>query len=285
MNNLLIAVDQLDSLRLLLGIANRISDERSHIEAVRVVYEGIADFRKRHADSSDLLRKIILESELEKLNEVVTECFGDVKTSTVWHKHRWEGVLEVADETHTDLILKALEAGEKRLFHTPDDWRLLRHSPVPVMFCNKPLVTSPRIMAALDVFDVEHSELNCLILTQARELVRRTQGRMDIVTVYPRADIWVETGLETEQSLRKLRDDIATETAELVAESCRTVGIDNYQITLKEGQVAQAIERVTASADILVMGTKARRGSSAWTLGNTCEKILHQVKTNILVVP
>lgn len=290
MDNILVAVDQKEDTATLIDVAERLSDRATLVNVVRVVYEGIADLQFGNVEAAKNLRKVILDSEIAKLKDWVSGVLSHGKfiapqTVTIWNKHRWQGVLNVATAQGSDLILKGLDHAEKDLFRTPDDWRLLRHSEVPVFFFHKSWVSAPRVVVALDIFDIHHTELNHRILKEAYELTRRIEARLAVMTVFPRTQIWMESGLQSEQMLTKLKTDISSEACELIAEACRTVGIESYQVVISEGYVAEELARESQRFDVLVIGTKARRGASAWTVGNTCEKILHQVQTNILVVP
>ena len=289
MDRVLLSVEHRRDVQALLSMAHRIADQRSALEVVRVVYEGIADFKISGVDRSSALREMILEAETAQLEGWVSEAQSEAGagpgTITIWHKHRWQGVLDVAEAQESTLIVKGLDRGDEGFFHTPDDWRLLRHSPIPIYFHREPCATTPRIVASLDVFDVNHAELNYRILKQASELAGRLEGRLAVITVYPPVRVWIESGLQSEDMLSKLKQDIQNEAAELIAEACSTAGIEAYQQTIVEGNVADELARESHHADVIVMGTKARRGTAAWTVGNTCEKILHKVQANVLVVP
>lgn len=285
MDNVLIAIEQEESVPILVDAAERISAADSAIGAVRVVYEGIADLKVRQADASLTLREMILESESSKLERWLAISDRKFEAQTTWNKCRWEGILDAAEAHSSDLIIKALEEDNSAFYQTPDDWHLVRRSQVPVLYLCKRLPESPRIVAALDVFDVNHAELNCRLLRQSSGLAQRLNGRLEIVTVFPPAGVWVESGLQTEEALMKLRQDIRAEAEELIAEAAVTAGLVNYKMKIKEGMVGLALTSEAGAADVLVIGTKARRGTSAWTLGNSAESVLHRVDTNVLVVP
>lgn len=285
MDKILIAIEQEKDVKMLVDAAENLSVDTSVVEAVRVVYEGIADLNVRQAEASHALREMILESETRKLEGWIAGSRRAISANTVWHKRRWQGVLDLAESRGSDLILKGLEEDDSAFYQTPDDWHLLRHSPIPVFYLCRALPRAPCIVVALDAFDVNHAELNCRLLRQSCALARRLEGRLEIVTVFPPAQVWVESGLQSEDALTKLRADIRAEAQELISEAAATAGLGSYHMKVREGMVSRTLTRQAASADVLVIGTKARRGTSAWTLGNTAESVLHRIGTNVLVIP
>lgn len=285
MDKILIAIEQEKNVPMLVDAAEKLSAADSAIGAVRVVYEGIADLKVRQAEASLTLREMILESESRKLERWLTISDRKFEAQTIWNKHRWAGILDVAEARTSELIIKALEENHSAFYQTPDDWHLVRRSQVPVFYLCKTLPESPRILVALDVFDVDHAELNCRLLRESANLTERLNGRLEVVTVFPPAGVWVESGLQTESALMKLREDIRAEAEELIADAAVTAGLANYRMKIKEGMVGLALTSEAGAADVMVIGTKARRGTLAWTLGNSAESVLHRVSTNVLVVP
>jgi nucleotide-binding universal stress UspA family protein len=145
---------------------------------------------------------------------------------------------------------------------------------------NKPFIT-----AAIDVLDVAHEEINTTILEAADMLARDLAGVLDIVSAYPRLGPWaIDTiaGLDFDRLRHNFEEEIQTRARVLVSDlSCPI-----ESIRTSHGPPGEAIRRLASqsNSDVIVIGTAARTGVSAWVIGNTSETLLDRVDRDLLIL-
>lgn len=262
------------------------------VHVVRVVYEGVADLNTKHIQSSHDLKNFILSSEESALLDAIEASnvkIDDLESATVWHQKTWQGILDTAQLVDADLIIKAATHTDAvgEILRTPDDWNLVRHTPVPVLMSQaRPWPTHATTLAAVDVFDDRHRALNERILSVSESLSDCLDGQLHIGCAYPMFEPWMDhfAGIN---SYKSLREDIESDIRKRIQRIAKASGVDAYRAITIEGKVQHAmqsaIERL--SANVLVLGTKARTGVEGFVLGNTAEKLLYHINADVLCVP
>ena len=298
-DKLLIVIDGSEKSRLVLekaAILGSAGGATAHV--LQVVYEGVAEANVRDVDQSLDLKALVLSSAEEALEDLVAvfrNRFETLETSCVWNHNTWEGILHAADAVQAGMILQVASVHSRlnEIIHTPDDWNVLRHASIPVMLVKpQPWVDNPVVLAALDVFDEAHRNLNLEVLRTSIELVRTLKGELQTVTAYPRRPASsARTVGSHNEVLRTLpydafkaafESDIRHELESLR----RELGVDVAQVHAREGSVGRAIREVGSEtrAEIIVLGTHGREGLKGMLLGNTAERILHSANTDVVTV-
>ena len=178
-----------------------------------------------------------------------------------------------ADQMGANLIVQSGRNGssEQRM--------LLRFSPCPVLIA-RTATHKPKgvILAALDIYsdDDAHRALNLEVVTAARNLASDMDNKLQLVcAIDEKESIASHLGFE-------YLSDIEAE---------RTITADHYGVTpeqvhiqLGNPQLIITEQLKARDADVLVIGTLARKGITGKLLGNTAEKILLKTHCNLLVV-
>ncbi len=260
------------------------------ISLIRVVYEGVADLNSKHIDASAGLKELVLEAARSSLRDAVDGAEVPVPgltSAAMWNRHVWEGVVHAAASTGAQLIVKT--TGDDPAFgglRTPDDCNLLRHAEVPVLLAQeREWPEKPTIVAAIDIYDPSHTELNDRILATAHDLADQLGGSLHLASIFPVLSTWLDE-VTTMQSYNKLRQEIEAEIFDGLSTLAAEQNIEDFSCHALEGLAADAMQQLVAAvnADILVLGTKARTGVAGLLLGNTAEKLIHHVKADILTV-
>lgn len=256
------------------------------VNAVRIVYEGLADLDSKHVAGLPDLKRFIIEAEETALKEVVeSTCELDVECVTLWNKNKWQGILHAQERCSASLIVKQVSASSKFVnLRTPYDWNLLRHTTVPVLLSHAPWKVRRAVFAAIDVYDQAHGELNLRVLRQARQLASVMDAQLHIYTVVPNVNVWVEQAYLPE-NYERIAHEIEDEATQYIIDLCKQCAVDNYEVHVRPGVVEVELQSVANQASVLVIGTKSRTGVAGAVLGNTAEKILHRVATDVLAVP
>lgn len=170
-----------------------------------------------------------------------------------------------------------------RLLLTPDDWKLLRHCPCPVLLvrCRNQWKQQP-VLAAVDLntHDPQHQALHGRIVSHAIDLCRLIQGPLHVISIHP------ATPLSSSDPAFSLGQAIITEHQAACDRFRLDVGIDREQLHLCEGNPDSLIPRMAAQLDaaVTVIGSVARLGLDAALIGNTAESVLEAVEHDVLVL-
>lgn len=262
---------------------------RASLHVIRVVHEAFAELSIHEIEKSQELKTFFLQAEetfLEELIEPYQSSSVELESATIWHKSEWQGILDVAEDCDADLIIKGTDAPGDQSIHAPSDWNLLRHTEVPVMLM-KPVnwAENPVILAAIDATVDEDEHLNLRILTRARHLAHALGGRLHVVNSYPSVEHWVGP-ITVVVDFDSVRRQVSTEIEDKVNALLDKTEIVAEKIHTVEGDPDVAIEQVVeaAGAELVVMGTHHRAGARGMVMGNTSEKILYKVRSDVEVL-
>jgi universal stress protein E len=206
-----------------------------------------------------------LESLVAPLREQGLAVDIEVEWTASWR----DAIAPAAQRSGANLIIKAANArsgAQRRLLKTAD-WTLLRNAPCPVYLIKKDDVsTNIKVLMAVDISrdDDLHVKLNELVIGYGKALLVGADGSSSYaVNAYPNSDRFI------------YKDDLAAKTGVNPANAHTVEGPPETVIP----EIAEQVE-----ADIVIVGTAARDGIKAAVIGNTAEKILDGIQTNILTV-
>jgi universal stress protein E len=210
-----------------------------------------------------------------------------VECNVAWSPVLDEAIIDKIVEIQPDLVIKDVqqEPLSRRLLHTPIDWRILRHSPVPVMLVRPTTKYLPRrIAAAVDVMGLTASEhpLNRAIVDMALKLGRVCDAEVHIVQVM--AQILVSTP----ESLPPYEASAGIQKADREAffEFCRTYSVPDECRHLLDGDPSAVLGRFAQrmNIDLMVLGSAYRSAADRFVLGSTSESVLGEVESDELLV-
>ena len=206
---------------------------------------------------------------LDTLVAPLREAGIEVDVEVEWTAEWRDSIAPAAQRAGASLIIKAANArsgAQRRLLKTAD-WTLLRNAPCPVYLIKKDAIsTNIKVLMAIDMArnDELHHQLNNLVIDYGKRLLVGAEGAsLFAVNAYPSSDKFV------------YKDDLAAK-----------AGVDPSNAHTIEGPPEKVIPEVAeqVEADIVIVGTAARDGIKAAVIGNTAERILDAIKTNILTV-
>jgi len=234
------------------------------------VYEAL--YSNQENSDKDALRRVEtarhqawLESLVAPLRESGIKVDVEIEWTSTWR----DAIAPAAQRAGADLIIKAATAhsgAERRLLKT-SDWSLLRNAPCPVYQIKKDAISQNiKVLMAIDVSrtDALHSKLNELVMDYGKSLLVGAEGAsLFVVNAYPNSEKFI------------YKEDLAEKT-----------GVDPANAFTVEGLPEKVIPEVAeqVQADIVIVGTAAREGLKAAVIGNTAEKLLDAISTNILTV-
>lgn len=234
------------------------------------VYEAIhGSFDSADTDASQRVETARHRAWLDTLVAPLREAGLEVVVEVEWTAKWRDAIAPAAERAGANLIIKAANArsgAQRRLLKTAD-WTLLRNAPCPVYQIKKDEIsTNIKVLIAIDMSrdDELHCQLNDLVIDYGKSLLVGADGaKLFAVNAYPNADNFV------------YKDDLAAK-----------AGVDPSNAHTVEGKPEEVIPEVAelVEADIVIVGTAARDGIKAAVIGNTAEKILDAITTNILTV-
>ncbi|PKM05309.1 MAG: universal stress protein UspA [Gammaproteobacteria bacterium HGW-Gammaproteobacteria-6] len=225
---------------------------------------------------------------LPVLNELSTELRASgfkVECSQQWKGSMTDTVVHVVSSQGCGLVVKQHLPDNplKKALLTPDDWKLLRHCPAPVLLVKgSDSWMKGAVLAAVDVgnHDDQHHVLHDTIVSHAGDIVDMINGQLHIVSAHP------APMLSSADPVFQVRENIAARYRDQAAAYIAQFSLPQDQIHIDEGPADTLIPKVARQigASVTVIGTVARKGIAGALIGNTAEVILDQLDSDILVL-
>lgn len=220
----------------------------------------------------------------EKERELKEDGY-EVTSQQAWHKSFHETIIQAQQAESCGLVIKQHfpENPLKRALLTPDDWKLLRYCPSPVLIAktNRPW-TEGSILAAVDVGNssAEHKALHANLISNAHEVAAIAKATLHVFTAHP------SPMLSASDPTFQLRETIETRYREQCEQFVKEFELDSKQMHIKEGPADVLIPEMARELDavVTIIGTVARTGLSGALIGNTAEVVLDAVETDVLVL-
>lgn len=208
-----------------------------------------------------------------------------VALKVVWMKdiHPW--IIKRATNVDFTAVVKTSHATGS-FTYTSTDWHLLRECPAPVLLVaeNKWHRTKP-VLAALDLGSKKKSKqaLNEKIIETAMTMAAGLGVEMKIVSAIEVPTMLADLDLVDPDTYAKEHREALLPYLKRLA---KKYDLPEKAFVTKRGPVDKVItsQAAKARAQLVVIGTVARQGIKARLIGNTCESVLRQLRTDILAI-
>ncbi|MFC4239023.1 universal stress protein UspE [Marinobacter oulmenensis] len=236
----------------------------------------------------DNARQTLIEHRQKWLEQMLAlaDCTDlDIQAHTVWEKriHHW--INQHCQQQRIDTVVKTGHRSETFLY-TPTDWHLIRECPAPVMLVSdhKWRRAHP-ILAAVDLSSDKPAKkaLNVKIIDKAWHLAKALDTELHLVHALHVSEVLADLEIidlpahtrQREQALQPAVDHL-----------CNTWHLSREQVHLAAGPAHKVIPRVAnrIKADMVVIGTTGKTGLAAKVIGNTAEKVLSHLRTDLLTL-
>jgi universal stress protein E len=215
-----------------------------------------------------------------------------VSVSAEWDHPADDAILREAARVRADLIV--VEAHPRHhgasSFLRLTDWELLRRSPVPLLLVKRPgPYRRPSVLAALDpdhTFDKPVS-LDAEILAVGATIASALSGSLHAVHAYaPVMPADTTQGVISAAKLAATQTQAAAHARQKLARATRGSGIPKSRRHVSGRHVPDAIEEVATEirSSIVVLGAVARSGLKRLLIGNTAERVLDHLSSDVLLV-
>lgn len=261
----------------------------SRLHLLHVVYSATDEHTTLlEGDVRQTLREMLLEETENNVKALIEKECPDtpgVTYEVAWNNSLSQAVKAVCAEHDFDLIIKTGHRTES-LAHVPTDFFLLRVPSVPVMVLSTHAWSANSVvLAAIDFApgNSAHMALNRKILKTAREVADLTRARLHCCYVVAFSRVLADMDvIEPRELLARFKDKHGSELFDFAAE----YGVEPGNVHVQAGAPAKQIPSIgnKVKADLVVVGTHHRKGMSGFLLGNTCEKVLHVLRSAVLTV-
>ena len=208
-----------------------------------------------------------------------------VKLKVVWEKDVANWVNKRCSQSSYQLVVKTGRRTES-FAHASTDWQLIRECPAPVVIvAEKKWRKTQTVMAALDLGSrlPAKKKLNAEILRHATELSEAMNAGLEIISAIEVPTLLDDLDLiDTRNYVSEAKAQMASHVRALSKE----FAIPEKDFIVKRGPVEKVIASQAAArkAQIVLMGTVGRKGVKAKLIGNTAEKVLAHLKTDVMAL-
>ncbi|MGQ9426915.1 universal stress protein [Gilvimarinus sp. F26214L] len=259
-----------------------LGESGGHIHAFCCIYEEDFSAFSSRRDGKRALR----EQARERVEGMLAPLQSGTTTTKVeiyWNDDWSDSAVQACARTGADFLLKSTFSHRRgsHILSKRSDYHILRHSPCPVLL-SKTVNHQPyrRALAAvaLEDNDERHEHLNNRVIAQAQRICRYSGAELHAVTALE--------GAPNIAQLLKITEDEDEEKLSGEQMISQRYGIDMNKIHIDYGPAKSVIEETAKAigADLLIIGTIARRGVSGAIVGNTAEKVLDNLGLDILAV-
>lgn len=251
---------------------------------LHVVYFCYANLREL-GDKGDESKQALMARQQQRAASELADLPCGHSHEVVWAKNIPEWVNQYISQSAPVLIVKTSHRSET-LTYTPTDWHLMRQAKAPVfLVATKKWHKASTVMATVD-FGTRVDDkmgLNRAVMDKAHHLAKHYGVDMHICYAPPFSEVLRDLGFKTD-------DDVTRETYEKLRSEIAALAthyhIPESHIHIHAGDPEKVIPSVAAKckAGLVVVGTVGRRGLSGMLIGNTAERILALLKTDVLTL-
>jgi universal stress protein E len=233
----------------------------------------VCDRRHDHATMLGALKATLLEDGYS------------ATTEQAWNESQHETIVQVQQAEGCGLVVKQHfpDSPLKKALLTPEDWKLLRSCPTPVLLVKTADSWKDRvILAAVDVgnTDLEHRHLHNTIIDHGYDIASLARAHLHVISAHP------SPMLSSADPTFQLSETIQARYREQCKAFQAEFDIDEDRLHIEEGPADVLIPFMAhkLKAAVTVIGTVARTGLSGALIGNTAEVVLDKLESDVLVL-
>ena len=236
----------------------------------------------------DAVRKRLLTERQSQVQAQIDRYAA--KGQGVGLKIAWEKNLEgwVSKHCVGDRYNSVIKTGSRTdsLVHTSTDWQLLRKCPVPVLLISeKKWHKGKPVLVTLDLATrvATKKKLNEKLLAYGSGLAQALEVPLKILCAIEVPTLLQDLDLVDPIAFEK---EARAEMEPVIRKLAARCDIPERAFHMKRGPVEKVITSYAAQvkAQIVVMGTVGRKGVKGRLLGNTAERVLRHLKTDVLAL-
>jgi nucleotide-binding universal stress UspA family protein len=219
------------------------------------------------------------------LKAALLEDGYNITTEQAWNQSLHQTIIDVQQAEGCGLVVKQHfpDSALKKALLTPEDWKLLRQCPSPVLLVKTAGSWKDKvILAAVDVgnSDLEHRHLHDTIIDHGYDIATLAKAHLHVISAHP------SPMLSAADPTFQLSETIQARYREQCKSFQAEFDIDDDHLHIEEGPADVLIPFMVhkLQAAVTVIGTVARSGLSGALIGNTAEVVLDAVESDVLVL-
>lgn len=227
---------------------------------------------------------------LDKLAQPLRDDGITVTTEVRWGKPLHSMVLQRIDELKPDLVFRDATTHSllQRLFFNNTSWQLIRQCPVPLWLVRAGAWKAEHICAALDpVHSADTEALLDHVLVKSTAYLAETLGmQADYMHSYAPLPRTMVFDSELVAAYDKYVERSAKQHRDAFEKLMVNYPVEKANRHLLEGFPEESIPEfiIERDVDLLVMGAVSRSNLEHALIGNTAERVLEAVQTDLLVI-
>lgn len=261
--------------------------ENASVTVVGFVYDEVVE-HDEHFSARDAraVQRELKQRERKALDRVVEELGRKrVKAEVVWARHIHEWVREACEAGRFDLVVKTGHRTE-RFWYTPTDWQLLRTCPVPVyIVARRQWRAKASVLATVDVGSDGRTQraLDRKVIEHAKACADDLGAAVHLGYVVPVSQVVLDLEVHTRE---EYIERFEQKNGKRLRDLAKKHGIDPEHVHVEVGPPERMIPRMAnrIHAELVVMGSRGRRGLKGTLLGNTAEQVLNVLRTDVLAI-
>jgi universal stress protein E len=257
------------------------------VDVVAFTYAPLKSLKVKAAEQETIRQRLLTdrEQDVQGRIEKYQQPGQKVTLKVVWEKdiNRWVNK-QCAGGKYSGVVKTGNRS--ESLVHTSTDWQLLRECPAPILLvAEKKWHRAKPVLVTLDLSSevATKRKLNDKVLGAAKALAEALDVGLEIITAIEIPTLLSDLDLvDPIAYVREAKESMKPQIRKLAAAH----GIPEKAFHCKRGPVEKVITSQAAKvrAQMVVMGTVARKGVKARLLGNTAEKVLRHMKTDVLAI-
>jgi universal stress protein E len=192
-----------------------------------------------------------------------------VTTEIKWKKDWYQAVVKASVRSDADAVIKASHShsATQRLFKNTSDWTLIRQCDCPVLLVkHRPTGEGRRVVAAVNMRGEKdaYENINANILEFCKRYTEADTAEVHFLNAH------------VDLSSRPDRGSMI-----------RACGVDGDNVHIRMGEPGKVIVECAEELDanLVVIGNSARSGLAAAVNSNTAERVVDDLKCDLLVIP
>lgn len=256
---------------------------------------------ERLFDSVDLIaaKERLLKDVHERLEDIARPLRDEgveVSVDVAWDEPVYEGIVRKVLRSHPKMVVRNnhYHGKLKRSIFSNDDWNLIRTCPVPLLIARPQHTDNEalRVCAAVDPMH-EHAkpaQLDQEIINVARELATSSGGSLRLLHSYDPgpviASVSANTMMPIVADVKTITEQVRKEHHAAAANLAKASKVASDDLHLLEGPAREILPAfaIDQQIDVMVIGAVSRGVFERVMLGNTAERVLHQMPCDVLVV-
>lgn len=294
---LLVNIDEQKEHLEMLEKAVKLSGTHGHLELFCCAYQpfikGAGVFNEEAEKRSRHAYMVQCEGRLDHLAERIRIDPQRIGTDIAWDDDGAHALLRKCERYGADLVIYPVELQSALLHHilAPEDWKVLRECPVPLLISRDRLWPAhPRIAVAIDPFHIrnEPASLDTKLMEMAGALATELDAELHVLHTYtmlPESAVFDEHQVTDFDYLQK---KVVTEHQQrmdsLLAPWSKMDGAP--EVHLLEGELHHLVPQFCKEqqVDLLLMGSVPRGALERLLLGSSAERILDKVSCDLMVI-